>query len=56
MRTKTTKEIERLTFEQLSTWSILAGVTRELYRRFSTEMWATLFFLSIGVSIWNKLG
>lgn len=55
MRTKTTKEVERLTFEKMSGWQLLAGPGRELYRRFNTEMYAFLLFGSWAVYIFIKL-
>lgn len=56
IRTKTTKEVERMTFEKLSSWSLVAGVSRELYRRFSTEMWAVVAFGELAVIVFNKIG
>lgn len=56
IRTKTTREAEKMAFEKLSSWSLVAGVSRELYRRFSTEMWAVLAFGELAVIIFNKIG
>lgn len=61
MRTKTTKEAEKLTFEKLSTWSILIGVTKVLtvrtyrfYKRHEAGvLYLTLFltYLAVGLHL-----
>lgn len=56
IRTNTTKLAETMTFERLSSWSIIAGASQELYKRYSTEIWATISFGELALIIWSKLG
>jgi hypothetical protein len=56
MRTATTKQVEQSVFGQLSTWSIIIGATKELYKRFDTTIWITLAWLEFAYIIWTKLG
>lgn len=56
MRTATTKQLEVLSFEKLSSWSIIAGAGKELYKRYDTEIWATGFWLELALIVWMKLG
>lgn len=56
MRTASTKQLEQMSFERLSSWSIIAGATRELYRRYDAEAWTVVAGLEFCVIIWMKLG
>lgn len=56
MRTKTTKQIETMTFERLSSWSIIMGAGKELYHRYDAEIWAVIAFGELAIIIFNKLG
>lgn len=56
MRTQSTKQVELMSFERLSSWSIIMGASKELYRRYSTEVWAVLAFGELALIIWMKLG
>lgn len=55
MRTNSTKMAETMTFERLSSWSIIVGATKELYKRYSVEVWETIAFGELAVIIWIKL-
>lgn len=56
MRTATSKQVEYMTFSKMSTLSIVMGASKELYRRYSTEVWAVLAFGELAVIIFIKLG
>lgn len=55
MRTTSTKTLETMSFEKLSSWSILIGASKELYKRYSTEVWAFIAFGELAIIAWSRL-
>lgn len=43
-------------FRDLSTTSMLYGVGREVYRRYSVEIWMFIALGSIAYQVWYRLG
>lgn len=48
--------VEQGSFRDMTTVNIIVGAARELYSRYSTEIWATAFWVLLAVTIWDKLG
>lgn len=55
MRTLSTKRVETMSFERLSSWSIVIGASKELYKRYDTNLWAFLAFGELAIIVWIKL-
>lgn len=56
MRTATTKQLEAMTFDKLSDWSIIIGVTKTLWKRHSDIFFITVAWVEFAIIIWMKLG
>ena len=51
-----TKDLNKIYFEKLSTWDIVSGVVRELYKRYDTEVWITATCLEFAYILWRAIG
>ena len=55
-----TKDFNKIYFEKLieklSTWDIVSGVIRELYKRYDTEVWIIATCLEFVYIIWRAIG
>ena len=48
--------VEQGYFKELSSYNIVVGGLRELYKRYSTELWATLCIVTWAIAIYRDLG
>lgn len=51
-----TKDLNKIRFERLSTWDIVSGVARELYRRYDAEIWTAIASLEFVYILWRAIG
>ncbi len=51
-----TKDLNKIYFEKLSTWDIVSGVARELYRRYKAEVWIIATCLEFVYILWRAIG
>ena len=56
MRTKTTKEVEAMAFEQLSTWSIVIGASKVLLKRHMDILGGIVIGATFVALLWIKIG
>lgn len=56
IRTKSNKELNQLFFTELPTRSIVTGALKEIYKRYSTDIWAVVAFGELAIIVWMRLG